>query len=514
MNPSPLQLFLRSVERFPDREAIVYGDQRVSYRELAGQAGAVATFLRAQGLKPGARVGILVQNSPEYAAIYYGILAAGGVVVGLNTAAKARDLANWLQHAGADWLFTESNQPELAALLDRLSGRIGLVEVGEARGDGEMSEHTNLAMLQPDFDAVLDVSDIVDEDSLASIIYTSGTTGQPKGVMLSNRNLHDNICSILDYLKLNEQDRVLNVLPFYYSYGNSVLHTHLAVGGTVILENSLLYPRKVMEKLVEEKATGFSGVPSTYSLLLNRTQLADYDLSSLRYLTQAGGAMAPANIQRLREQVPHAEFFVMYGQTEASARLSWLPPHMLDAKMGSIGVAIPGVTLEVRDEHGKPVACGDTGEIWATGENIMQGYWQDEELSSSVLHDGWLKTGDLAYCDEDGYLFIVGRSSEMIKSGAHRISPKEIEEVILELDGVEEVAAVGIADDMLGQIIKVVVVTTPDHELQKRDLQAHCRKNLASYKIPKQVEFVNEIPRTASGKVRRFMLQEPLPEQT
>ncbi|VAW73213.1 Long-chain-fatty-acid--CoA ligase [hydrothermal vent metagenome] len=511
MKASLLKLFLDSVEHFPDREAIVYGEQRVSYRELSSQAGAVSTFLRAQKLEPGARVGILLDNSPEYAAIYYGVLAAGGVVVGLNTAAKARDLANWLQHAGADWLFAESRQPELSSLLDRLSGSIGIVDVGEASCD---SGRANLGALPFDDKAPLCIPDFINENSLASIIYTSGTTGQPKGVMLTHSNLHENICSILEYLKLDEQDRVLNVLPFYYSYGNSVLHTHLAVGGTVILENSLLYPRNVLTRLVEEKATGFSGVPSTYSLLLNRTELADYDLSSLRYLTQAGGAMAPVSIQRLREQVPHADFFIMYGQTEASARLSYLPPEMLDAKMGSIGIAIPGVTLEVRNEQGKIVRSGETGEIWATGKNIMNGYWQDEGLSCEVLHEGWLKTGDLAYCDDEGYLFIVGRSSEMIKSGAHRISPKEIEEVILELDGVEEIAAVGVPDDMLGQIIKVVVVVASGYDLQKRNIQAHCKKNLASYKIPKQVEFVNEIPRTASGKVRRFMLQEPLLEQT
>ncbi|HHJ13952.1 MAG TPA: AMP-dependent synthetase [Gammaproteobacteria bacterium] len=517
--PEPKPLVRRLAEAaacHPAGEAVVQGGCRVSYGELADRAAAVAAFLRGEGLKKGERVALLVQNSPEYIAAYYGALAAGGVVVGLNTAARARDLSNWVRHCGARWLFAEASHPELAELRADLGGGTGLVLLGsdcpcpvETVRDWEALQEAH-AGAGPD--GLLEGEETCGED-LAAIIYTSGTTGQPKGVTLSHRNLASNIDSILEYLRLDANDRVLNVLPFYYSYGNSVMHTHLAVGGCLILENSLLYPRKVMETLVRERVTGFSGVPSTYNLLLNRVDLADYDLSSLRYLTQAGGAMAPASIERVRALVPGAEFFVMYGQTEASARLSWLPPERLEQKMGSIGIAIPGVELVLRDEHGQPVAPGETGEIWARGDNIMQGYWRDPELTDAVLHEGWLKTGDLARQDEDGYFYIVGRSTEMIKSGAHRISPKEIEEVVLELEGVEEVAAVGIPDEILGQIIKLVVVPAPGAELARREIQAHCRRQLASYKIPKQIEFVEQIPRTASGKVRRFLLQEPVMEQ-
>jgi len=203
----------------------------------------------------------------------------------------------------------------------------------------------------------------------------------------------------------------------------------------------------------------------------------------------------------------------MYGQTEASARLSYLPPEKLEKYAGSIGIPIPNVTLEIRDQNGSPVPTGETGEIWAAGDNIMQGYWKDPEMTATVLTGGWLKTGDLAYQDEDGFFYLVGRSSDMIKSGAHRISPNEIEEVIAELEGIEEVVALGIEDELLGQVIKVIVVLSPDSKLDKRALLAHCRKNLAIYKIPRQVDFVDEIPKTSSGKIRRFMLQERIAEQ-
>jgi acyl-CoA synthetase (AMP-forming)/AMP-acid ligase II len=347
-----------------------------------------------------------------------------------------------------------------------------------------------------------------DPEQAAAIIYTSGTTGAPKGVTLSHRNFGANVVSILDYLQLSDADRIVNVLPFYYSYGNSVLHTHLAAGGCVILENSLAYPHAVLQRMVDERATGFSGVPSTFALLLNRVKLEHYDLSALRYLTQAGGPMSPAHIRRLRQVLPHAKLFVMYGQTEATARITYLPPEKLDAKLGSVGIAIPGVEVQIRDECDREVAPDEAGEICVRGANVMQGYWNDPRESARVLIDGWLHTGDIARRDKDGYIFIVGRRSDMIKTGAHRVSPQEIEEVIAELDGVAEVAAVGVADEILGEVIKAVIVPRAGCALDKRGVQAHCHARLALYKVPKHVEFVAELPKTASGKLKRFSLRE------
>jgi acyl-CoA synthetase (AMP-forming)/AMP-acid ligase II len=223
-------------------------------------------------------------------------------------------------------------------------------------------------------------------------------------------------------------------------------------------------------------------------------------------MTQAGGAMAPSNITRLTDALPEIDFFVMYGQTEATARLSYLPPDNLKSKLGSIGIAIPGVSLAVKDDAGRDVACGEIGQIYAKGPNIMQGYWKDPEATDRVIVDGWLQTGDLAKQDKDGYIYIIGRSSEMIKSGANRISPKDIEEVITELDSVEEVAVVGRQDDILGEVIEAYIVISPGSFLDSKQVQAHCRKNLSTYKIPKKINFVNELPKTASGKVKRFLL--------
>lgn len=503
MFSSLVDLLRASVERQPHAEAVVSGQERVSYAELWRHVLAVAAFLRRHGFKPGERAALLVENSPEYVIAYYGVLAAGGVVVALNTAAKGRDLLNWLSHCDATWLFAHAQHPEWAAIA-RHPGPLKLVQIGDA--EVTTSPGIRWEEILNGAGATAEAGVATEPGRAAAIIYTSGTTGRPKGVTLSHRNLAANVQSILGYLPIDADARVLNVLPFYYSYGNSVLHTHLAAGGCVVIENSLAYPHRVMERFASEGITGFSGVPSTYALLLSRVRLQDYDLSRLRYLTQAGGGMSPVLMRRLVDALPHVRLFIMYGQTEATARLSYLPSERLGEKLGSAGIAIPGVTIEIRDEHGQPVPAGTVGEIWATGENIMLGYWNDPEATRQVLHDGWLRTGDMASMDDEGYLFIEGRRTDMIKSGAHRIAPKEIEDVISEIDGVAEVAVVGVDDQILGQVIKAVITNRPGTTLDAFAIKAHCLDSLAAYKVPKYIEFVAELPKTASGKVQRFRL--------
>lgn len=498
--PTPLTVRLqKNVRQHPDAEALVRGSVRVSYRALWAQVQGVSTFLRREGLAPQARVALLLENSIEYVVAYYGVLAAGGAVVALNTAAKAVDLSNWLSHCEASWLILDAAHPDAGAVMEWCRGRVRVIVIEGAADDvfpwQEVVQTPGATDVAP-----------VRADDLAAIIYTSGTTGRPKGVMLGHANLASNAESIVAYLQLTASDRVLNVLPFYYSYGNSVLHTHLAVGGCVVIEDNLVYPHRVLQRMSAERATGFSGVPSTFALLLSRVRFEDYDLSALRYLTQAGGPMSPANIQRLLKALPHAQLFVMYGQTEATARLSYLPPERLRDKLGSIGIAVPGVVLEVRNENGEPLGPGEVGEIWARGGNIMHGYWNDPEATRQVLADDWLKTGDLAYRDADGYFYIQGRKSDMIKSGAHRIHSREIEEAIAEMNDVSEVAVVGVDDEILGQVVQAYIVPKPGTVFDVLRVKRHCHQRLAVYKIPKYIELVTELPKTASGKIRKHLL--------
>jgi len=493
-----LPALLRAAQsRFPQRAAILHRGVSTTYSELWRQVLRAANALRALGLQPGDRVALNLENSVEYVVAYYAAMEAGAVVVALNTALRDAEMQWRMAHCGATVLVAGTSAgarpaaPGTAGTAGPATARWRVVSPAELlAGDDERDPGLAAA-----------------PDAAAAIIYTSGTTADPRGVTLSHRNLVANTRSILDYLQLTETDRVVNVLPFHYSYGNSVLHTHLAVGASIVLENSMLYPHLVVQQIAATEATGFSGVPSTYALLLQRVKLGDFDLSTLRWLTQAGGAMAPIHLARLREAVPQARLFVMYGQTEATARISYLPPERLDDKPGSVGIAIPGVTLEVRDERGARVPAGVTGEVCVRGDNVMRGYWENPTATAKVLRDGWLHTGDLGRLDEEGYLTLVGRSSEMIKTGAHRVSPLEVEAALLLLGEVADCAVVGVPDEILGEVIAAHIVTRSGAALDGRRVQAHCRERLAAYMIPKTVHFADSLPKTASGKVQRYLLK-------
>lgn len=507
--PAPASVLVnleRSAQRFPGRCAIRRDSEQLSYGELWRRVQFVAGYLHSQGLRPGERVALLLENSSDFVAALYGTLLAGGVAVALNAAAKARELTTWLAHSEAGWLIAEGQRTDTAAIVAGLS-RPPKIILSAMQADAAIESVGSLADV---YAAALPFPAGAAPDSAADacIAYTSGTTGSPKGVVLTHGNLASNTASIVEYLALTPDDSILSILPFYYSYGASVLHTHIQAGACIVLEPGFVYPHVTVAKLAQQRITGFAGVPSTYSLLLSRVDLQQFDLSALRYLTQAGGAMSPELTRKLRAALPKTRLFVMYGQTEATARLTYLPPELLDAKLGSVGMPIAGVELQIRGENGEQMPPQETGEVWVRGPNVMKGYWRDPAATGAVLREGWLKTGDLGYRDADGYLYLLGRRSDMIKTGAHRVHPRDIEEVLLELEQIAEAAVVGIDDAVLGQAIAAFVVPAPQAHLDALQIKAHCRNRLANYKIPKSIDIVATLPRTASGKVRRGELVE------
>ena len=504
MASSVVTLLSAASVRFAQAPALAWRSRSWTYGELSRLVQQTAAGVAARGLRKGDRVALLMRNCPHYVALYYGVLAAGCVAVPLNVHERAAVLQRTIAHSGAKLVFADRAHPEWDAFeagARDTGAHVHSVQIDDESLSSAQAFGATLCepgAAVPEFTA--------GEGDLASIIYTSGTTGRPKGVMLSHGNLAANTESVIEYLGLSARDCVLTVLPFHFSYGNSVLHSHLGCGARVVIEDTLAFPHLVLQRVVEERATGFSGVPSTFALLLSRCKLADFDLSGLRYLTQAGGPMPTPLISRLRSELPHVSLFIMYGQTEASARLTYLPPARLEEKLGSVGVAIPRVQIAVKRADGSNAEPGEVGEICARGPNVMLGYWQDAELSATTLRDGWLWTGDLGYLDPQGFLFISGRSVEMIKVGAFRISPQEVEEAIASLADVEEVAVVGIPDELLGQAVKAVIVPRAGSVLEALHVKAHCRGALATYKIPKVVEFAATLPRTASGKIQRYKL--------
>lgn len=506
------------VRRHPERVAIVGDDRRIAYAAFWDEAQRFARALRARGLRAGDRVAILLPNRIEAAVACYGCWLAGGIAAPLNAQARSRDFQTWLLHCDARHVVHEHSHTdavEAIAAIDGSGDRPPLQRwpvsaehpLCAPANDDDAPRPAGIAR-DPRSPETISPDGIAPDD-IAVILYTSGTTGAPKGVSLTHGNLLANAEAVIRYLQLEAQDSVLSILAFYYAYGASVLHTHLLSGACVVLAQNLLFPHLLMDTIARERITGFSGVPSTYALLLERVKLSDYDLSSLRYLTQAGGAMSPTLTRRLRSALPHARLFVMYGQTEATSRLTWLPPERLDEKLGSAGIPVDGVTLKIVREDGADAGTGELGEVHVRGANVMRGYWNNPEASAAVLQDGWLRTGDIGHLDADGYLWLTGRRSDMIKTGAHRVHPNDIEDVIAELPGVTEAAVVGIDDGVLGQVIKAFVVAPGLPPRSENLVKAHCRERLASYKIPREIQFVATLPRTASGKLRRAALLEP-----
>ena len=342
-----------------------------------------------------------------------------------------------------------------------------------------------------------------DRDRCAEIIFTSGSTGKPKGVMVSHKNLISNTSSIVEYLKLTHDDRMLVVLPFYYCYGLSLLHTHLRVGGSIVLNNSFIFLGSVIKNLLDYKCTGFAGVPTHFQILLRKSD--SFKLTKfpdLKYVTQAGGKLAPIFIDEFRESHPEIRFIVMYGQTEATARLSWLPPELYESKKGSMGKGIPGVELKVVNEKGEDIKPGETGEVIARGDNIMMGYFEDEEGTKNAIRNGWLYTGDLGTVDEEGYIYLTARSKEIIKVRGKRISPKEIEAVILSIQDVIDCTVEGIEDEIEGEKLKATVVIRKDPQVPvTRDfLIDYCSKRLELVKVPQVYELKEELTISPTGK--------------
>jgi len=492
-------LLAATVSTRPDAPALTHGKNTWSYQDLDRAADRVARFLLSRDVVRGDRVALLMDNGFEYVAAMFGILRAGACVVALNHQNPPESHEHHLIDSGAVVLLTRAAQARRLPEIVTVKTDVRVVAVDRANPKWQFEAEIVIG------DEHLDGPEVAlpdaGTDDLALILYTSGSTGNPRGVTLTHGNLVANTEQILAYLQLTADDSVCCVLPFHYSFGNSLLLTHVSCGGRVVVDNRFAFPQKVLETLEQERCTGFSGVPSHYSILVARTDFLERDWPHLRYLTQAGGAMSPSLTQKIHSALPESiRLFVMYGQTEAAARLAWLPPEHLPAKIGSIGVAIPGVMLTVRRADGSECDQGETGEIVASGPNIMQGYWNDPAETAQVLFPDGLHTGDLAEVDEDGFLFIVGRVKTMIKAGANRVSPRQIEDVILELDEVSEAAVFGIPDELLGEAIVACLVPTPGVEIDVQSVLRHCQQHLAAFKIPGTLHVLEELPRNAAGK--------------
>ncbi len=515
--PNVFSFLVNSAEKHPQKVCIKGKDIEWTFSEVYQKALRLAGKLRSTSVKPGDRVMIYLDNSVEYAAALFAVFCVNAIAVPVNKDLSVNNLRHIYNETEPKVIM--SNKLLMSRLEDNadIQGCIflgvdfideaahclykGREDTGTAYG-ATTTEATGKVYCNP----VAAIPE-ADDSAPAMIIYTSGTTKLPKGVTLTHRNLFANTVSILQYLKLTHEDSVLATISFTYSYGSSVLMTHIKAGGTIIIENRSAYPLIVLEQLANTRVTGFSTLGSYLNRLLKQDNIRAEHFEHLHYVTLAGERTNQEDIERLSQLAPHIKIFNMYGQTEACARLSYLEPEMLQEKAGSIGRGIAGVKLRVVTEDGRDVVPGETGEVIACGANIMKGYWNNEASTREVIRDGWLYTGDLAEMDRDGYIYLKGRKDDIIKHLGHRISPSEIEAVIDTCEDVSESAVVGIYD---GAMIKLKAYVVAKDKLKAPDLEKillYTRKVLPPFKRPQLLELIQELPKTANGKIMRSALR-------
>lgn len=488
----------------PGKTALITETASYTYEDVIRAADGMTRLLRDLGVQRGERVGIFADNSLFWVASYLGIIKAGGVVLPFYPTLEAAQFTALVELTGPKAFCMQDKY--LRKYADQIPADASIV-VESDKVAGRYAKRFSVSVHAPG-DPVPSTS--VDERAdLAALMFTSGSTGTPRAVMVSHRNIMANTNSIIEYLALDENERVMVVLPFYYCFGTSLLHTHLRANGSLVVNNRFAFPQVVLDQMEATECTGIAGVPSTYQILLRGSSFPNRQFPKLKKMQQAGGKLPNPFIEELRAAHPQVDYYLMYGQTEATARLSYLPPELQDEKLGSIGRGIPGVTLRVLDENGNPVPPGVTGEIVATGDNITLGYWQNPDATAKTFRDGALWTGDLARVDEDGYIFVVDRAKDFLKPSGHRVSSKQIEDHLVEIPDVVEAAVVGMPDDILGEAVKAFIVLRRSAGITVDDVLAHCKRAMAPYMIPKEIVVLHALPKNSSGKVDKASLKNP-----
>lgn len=490
-----------------ERTALVAGERRVTYAELDRAVDGFASGLRALGVQRGDRVAVILRNGVEPAVAIYGALRAGAAFTPLNPTVKADKLAHLLGHSGAMAAVCDAQLVETVRAAGAQSDALQhAIAVGGVPADPTPS-FEELVATEPDpsLSAPLEVD-------LASIIYTSGSTGLPKGVAFLHRNMRFVAGSIVEYLSLSCDDRILCVLPLSHTYGLYHLMMAVRVGATLVLEHGMAFPGRIVQALEQEQITVLPGVPTVWQVLISLNGLRERELPHLRLLTNAGAALSATQVAEVRATFPRAELFSMYGQTECK-RVCYLPPEQLDERPGSVGIAIPGTEVWIEDEHGNEAEPDQVGELMVRGDHVMQGYWNDPEATAQRLvpsrfpGDRVLRSGDLFRRDRGGYLYFVGRTDDIIKSRGEKIAPKEVEEVLQTAAGVREAAVVGVADELLGEAVVAHVSSLPGVALDPRALRRHCAERLEDYMVPAVVLVHDELPKTDSGKLDKLALR-------
>jgi acyl-CoA ligase (AMP-forming) (exosortase A-associated) len=508
-------LLENAVLQCPDKIALKHGDRVITYHQLMEESTKLGALIKSLDIKGGERVGILLDKSVEQVVSFFGISMSGGVSVFINPILKKEQMEHIIRDSDArtlictkrEWQRNKIDLPIKIIYMDETLGK----ESAE-RGDG-----INWSSVKDSLEKRISEDSQISDD-IANIIYTSGSTGKPKGVVITHRNLIEGAEIVSSYLEITQEDKLLSVLPFNFDYGLNQLTTSILKAATLVLHKFFL-ANDLLRALEKEKITGFAGMNPIWVKIFNEKFGAkkEYDFSNLRYITNSGGKVPESTVRKMQAFFPQTKIYLMYGLTEAF-RSTYLPPHELDKRPNSIGKAIPNVEILVLNEKGEECKPGEVGELVHRGALITRGYWNDPEKTEKIfrknpllkdqnhLNETVVFSGDLVMKDEEGFLYYVSRKDSMIKTMGYRVSPTEVEESLLKLDGVADAVVFGKEIETGDQII-VAVIQSNSKEVEEKQLMVQCKKTLPEYMLPKEFHFEKEFPKTANGKVDRSLLQ-------
>ena len=498
----------------PDRTAIVFEGRRITYAELQERVNRLANAMAELGVGRGDRVAVLQVNCNKHVEACFATAKLDAVYVPLNFRVRADELAYVLNKSGPKLLMAGPRYAELVrSIEDGLASELSFVSLEEPVEGWRLYD-----------DLIGSASDEerfpeADGDDLSMVLFTAGTTGQPKGVMLSHESFSSYILSSVSPADPDVEERNILTVPLYHVAGVQAVMAAMFGGRTLIVQ-SQFEPKEWMELVERERANRAMVVPTMLKMLMDHPDFHTHDLSSLEVMTYGAAPMPLEVIKRAINEFPGVHFVNAFGQTETASTITMLPPedHVLEGppeevekrllRLSSIGKPLDDVEVRIVDEDGEDVAQGDVGEIVARGARLMKGYWNMAEATAETLRGGWLHTGDLAYMDEDGYIFPAGRARDFIKRGGEMVSPQEVENVLHSHPAIDEAAIIGVPDTKWGERVRAVVVIKEGSEVTEEELVEHCRGRLASYKKPESVVFVTELPRNPLGKVLKRVLRE------
>jgi amino acid adenylation domain-containing protein len=512
-NATPLlhDHLINSAREHGDKVALVCMKQRVTYTELDARSNALAHTLIASGVARGDRVIVFADNTIETVVSFWAVLKADAVVSVVNPLTKGDKLSYLLKDCQPSALITDQHLHTVFAPVVQGREHLRTIIVSGPIDDGQLAALPRARRwddaLATGNRSAPPARKNIDVD-LAAIVYTSGSTGDPKGVMLTHRNMLAASESISAYLELRNDEVILCALPLAFDYGLYQMIMAFRAGARLVLERSFTFPAQILNVMVEEGVTGFPGVPTVFSLLAEFKSLSNYDLSKIRYVSNTAAALPLKHILMLKDLFPDARIYSMYGLTECK-RCTYLPPKDLERKPLSVGIAIPNTELWIIDEDGNKVGPDIVGQLVIRGATVMRGYWGKPEATAKKLKPGplpgefVLHTGDYCKIDEEGYLYFVARMDDVIKSRGEKVAPKEVEHVLMNIPGVKEAAVIGVPDEILGQAVKAFVVPENGIILSEKQVQRECQARLENFMVPKHIAIVANLPKTDTGKIKK-----------